>query len=148
MLLRTLFFLFFCALSLVTVSAQTKFEYVTGSSVSVVAPRDLAGEYADGLFEGETLLKSGKIIKWGLIYDKKQQKPMYMNFIRPEGVSFEEFEPVIQAMTIREFWVGVGRCMMQPTSNQTVSCISNLQQTALSDCIRTGTQTHCWMLGQ
>lgn len=148
MLLRTLFFVFFCAFSLGSVSAQTKFEYIEGSSVAAIAPRDLAGEYGDGLFEGETLLKSGKIIKWGLIYDTKQQKPMFMNFFRPADVPIEEFEPVIQAMTIREFWFGVQTCMLHPTSNQAVRCIVTLQQTALSDCIRTGTQTHCWMLGQ
>ena len=117
---------------------------------SAVAPKELAGSHIDGLLEGKTKLKSGREVKWGLMYDKKEQKPMMMTFVCPDDVNKKVFDADIQAMTIGQFWNGIGNCIItySNNSNAAINCIQILQQTALSDCIRTESTADCWMINR
>ncbi len=115
---------------------------------SAKAPLDLAGANIDGLIEGKTLLKSGRELKWALMYDKKQNKPMIMTFTCPDDVNKEIFDADIQAMTVGQFWTGISNCLILPSNNDSVECIIQLQRTALTDCTRTLSSSDCWMINR
>ncbi len=110
-------------------------------------PKELAGANFDNFIQGETKLQNGKFLKWILLYDTKANKATSMLFQSPEGVTEEEFEPVIQAMTINQFWNGVSNCITgNPSGNAAVGCINALMMTALTDCGRTQKKEDCWMI--
>lgn len=112
-----------------------------------VPPEKYRGNVMDDLLVGEITLKNGLQLRWSLMYDKQANKPMNLLFERPKGVTEEEFNPEIQAMTIIQFWDGVGNCMLNNVNaNAAVRCINTLIMTALTDCRRTEKKEDCWMI--
>lgn len=110
---------------------------------SAIAPKEIAGSYLDGLLEGTTQLKSGRAVKWGLMYDKKELKPMIMTFVCPDDVNKEEFDAVIKTIVGVEFWKSITPFLVEKEKFADIEGISKLQQIALSDCIKIEIKADC-----